>query len=555
MPRLLRIRRRSFQGAGLILVILVGSLILTVGLALGTLCTLNLNFARQDLLNQQFRLMAKAGQDQMVSVLTQRGGLKIGMPNPAQPQLSVPPLLATICPSPLFDTKDGLPGRCEVTFDQTQPDYSFDNTQSELDGFGYNGRVVPPFSADIIFKLTIGSTVRYYESILTQRWQYDAFCGSGTVDTTNGAVEGSIFSNQTGGGGTALVTVGTGSSQVTGDACTQALFDPASIVGGAPNLKGRKRYNVKLVNVPLGTSPADQLGINTSGAFSPTLPAGPTNGGPLPWWHGGPAPKPVLVPPAPLPGPNVGGLDLSAIVNAAYVTVTVTSSPGPGEEPVVSTNFFVWLPDLGKNDPSIIMQDAAAHRLYFMTKDVGVHPDSAGHTQFAIQGSLFNHAFLYQVPFDPMVAPASAFVAGSFTPTGVETTAAGTLTITDSVLSMSGCGDFTDIQGNNAALYVGGTLRLAGGNMNSNDKGMVITAKGIELDCGGTFNGFISSTEYIDIEEVTAKSPLQITGGLLCDTGRLRVGKGVTIKYGPKYTKVLNQFAPVEPILFQQLAR
>ena len=53
----LKIPRR---GASIAAVLMISSVILVVGLALGTLCTLNLNFARQALSQKQSEMVARA---------------------------------------------------------------------------------------------------------------------------------------------------------------------------------------------------------------------------------------------------------------------------------------------------------------------------------------------------------------------------------------------------------------------------------------------------------------------------------------------------------------
>jgi hypothetical protein len=263
-------------------------------------------------------------------------------------------------------------------------------------------------------------------------------------------------------------------------------------------------------------------------------------------------------------GTNI--LNLSAIQNAAYMSVagTITETDtlpcGTTEttcQPVVY--YYIWLPDLRGTSPSDaqqILNDAVDQKLYFMTNDVYVAP-SGGTTNYAVDGCFFNHAFLYQCaanPLSPGVTPEALL---PLHPVGTETTAPGVLHLNNASLYISDAADFTGLQGSNAALYVGGSLVLTGGNLTANEQGMVITADGITLNCGGTFNGFIASRADMVLAQPSPLpsdyTPLIINGGLMTDQGSLYLDATTSILYAPQYTKVLNQFADVEEELFQQV--
>ncbi|MHB2018746.1 MAG: hypothetical protein ACYCW6_17495 [Candidatus Xenobia bacterium] len=244
------------------MVLTIALLMLTIGLSLGTMVSLQLNLAGHDSLSRQSELLARAAVAQVDYELNQQSHTqwtqKLDLAR--QPPINLG-LITRFQNQPVFPDAlpPGPPGsKVIITFDTSQPCYSTDNSQSPLAASGFLGAdKVPPFSVDLIVTTVIGDYTRHYEAIVSETWPYAAYSSTGPMAVTNGCqVQGNVY----GGGSTsdslqlskavAVQVGGTSASDtgnnVLGDLATglaQRLPDPLLVAPGN-NVNGRRKYQV-----------------------------------------------------------------------------------------------------------------------------------------------------------------------------------------------------------------------------------------------------------------------------------------------------------------------
>ncbi|MHB2019819.1 MAG: hypothetical protein ACYCW6_22995 [Candidatus Xenobia bacterium] len=521
----------SRRGASLATVLMVSTVLVTVGLMLATLATNRLLMVSDQMRSTQGLWIARAAVARCSAQLT---SLALKPPPPGL-MTAVPSGLEKSFTGTVVSQAEGFPGSCQVWWQGQGSSqwYSVDNlnglqpVQSYLDVVGLSpqtppGPSVPPLSVELILHVTIGSSQQMYSVVLARSWT-NAVTALGSV-TLRGitAINGSVLAAAP--NANSVIQVFPSARQpayplVDGDLRVTATPAPGLIVCPDANLLGKPVY----------------------GEVAPL----PTN----------------LFPP---PGTSVDNLPAG---------IKRFDQLGGG----------VWLPinSLSSVANQQLAQDALDHPDHYYAI-VGSNPSAAS---AVVRGT--DQDFMV----NGTIAPAWHYVGGptvqSLVGPDAQTPGNTTLIIENGTLCVKGNVTVTSLQGNNATLMAG-NLDINQGNLSSGNKGMVLVAGSIAISSSGNFSGCIicqgignltganpassptpmptptplpmgtpdpartaaptvtpSPSPLPSLPETT--SGLQITGALLAG-GSLDLGSnsGATmITLDPSKVMFLNQYAPV----------
>lgn len=106
--------------------------------------------------------------------------------------------------------------------------------------------------------------------------------------------------------------------------------------------------------------------------------------------------------------------------------------------------------------------------------------------------------------------------------------------------------------GSAATLIVDGKLILGNATINAQDQGFMIFAKDIVLTGGGNFFGLMIAENSISILS-RPDNPLNVQGALLCQGRGGIVLRGATVKHDPEYLKSLNQAGDFQIVSWKKL--
>ncbi len=588
-----RIRRQGApRGNALLLTLLIASLLMVLGFALADLCTVHLQMARQFQSSSRAALLAQAAAEHFLFVFGQAA---------QQAQQGSTPLNL----GAFYASGNGLPqpqtpsmdGSVTITFDPTRPWFSTDNSASEYAAAGWTdrgttGRSIPPFTVDLVMTVQCDGETRHYETYVMRRWPYAVFCGYGLIDLSSAkpqsgptvptVVNGDIaslydqtvvtqtvqtwtMSNVT--GITALtpsgesfvalsqlppntvkvlqrptgpdptlqspVTIGNPAANDTNNAAAGNVFVTAAFGNGditssvqpgnyGPNeavglvpqntLSGHVYANRLTSQLSLTSNPITQLPAVDPTAYTLlppppiTLPKGPAPPlTPPPTGYGSPGSGPGLN----LPGKTTGGTTTGP--GLPLPAASPSASPSPGD--FLMQHDLVLDPDLPDNPP---------------------YQYGGGKNRFRIEGNLCNQWVIESSPgVYQLVQPDTRLI------------------LNNCQLYVSGLVDLAGsknggIQGSNATIYVQGILRLADGQLDASDQGMLIVASEIITQARGTYHGVIMAQDSIVITPPSTYSGagdgLDIHGAVLslAQGTRLLSLHGTTVTYDASYLKSLN---------------
>jgi hypothetical protein len=174
---------RRGRGAALLTVLLVTFSTLFVCLALASLSMANLNLSSSFSTSNQALLIAQAAVAQFAQESDRFYADEGFSATGDSPRL---PDWKTRFRDPVFPTgASRFPGEAHITFDPSDPYYSYDNSASSKPAAGWMDRgssrkSVPPQSVDLIVSVAIGGTTHRYEATLRRRWPY-VLCSAGQV--------------------------------------------------------------------------------------------------------------------------------------------------------------------------------------------------------------------------------------------------------------------------------------------------------------------------------------------------------------------------------------
>ncbi|MHB2016655.1 MAG: hypothetical protein ACYCW6_06875, partial [Candidatus Xenobia bacterium] len=130
----------------------------------------------------------------------------------------------------------------------------------------------------------------------------------------------------------------------------------------------------------------------------------------------------------------------------------------------------------------------------------------------------------------------------------------GTLKLVNTVLVVSGDCDVAGIDGENSVLIVGGRLTLTGGQMNAENKGIVILANHVVLRADGKFLGLVISQSSLESFTYNPKGlKLSVRGGLLSATSMTL--SNTDVQWDPYFLQLLNRFGSITTSLFRQITQ
>ena len=178
----------------ILLVMLVSCLLLLVVLALATMSSININLIRSQVEFNQAFLTAQAAAAQLLYELDEFELTNNQDVDLTSITFNSIDLKKRYTQNPVFPSGGAhMTGEAIITFDDSKPYYSTDNSMSEFASKGWKDRnrdtrSVPSFAIDLITTVKAGGSTRYFESIIGRKWPYAAFCTRGPIIITRTGV-------------------------------------------------------------------------------------------------------------------------------------------------------------------------------------------------------------------------------------------------------------------------------------------------------------------------------------------------------------------------------
>lgn len=547
------------------------AVVLTIGLAMGTVSTLSLNMVRNDMVEQQTELVARSGLARFLEevwVLDQRD-FDVLNPQPLD-------LVAHFRDRTLLSDEDRA---CGVSFEDDGEPFSTDNLSNDQPKAGWLDRggtttSVPPFSLEVILRASYQGHKRYYRVLLQRTWPYAVYATEGPVvlmgtpdpDRPNpfeqpARVEGDLFTSYDGNSGRAptagyglgpirntadllafyetsrgfypyttqnfVVAVGPGARQTTGpegtvvdrtDNAVYVLYPPTEVVFG-------ERPVVSVVNYGL----EDRNNVIDGDVY---------------YHHRQGLEFPPLV-------PDGNQLTGEAIARRQLHPDPVASL----EEPNTDSGVALGLtppPEDALDHLGISADDTIAPPDYHMLGETLVlSPDvnsANGVTSsvYFFDGSISNRAaYLVDNEGEPIIPtvleqefPDQSLVVQE-RPAGLELQSCTLHIRGDLDLGAGHLETPPRIFGNDATIVVDGKLILSGAEIDAGDQGFVIYADDIVLKGGGSYRGLMVSRRSLRILPKEG-AQLTIEGGLICAGPGGVMLNSITVRHDPRYLKAVN---------------
>ncbi len=571
-------------------VLMLISLVLVIGLAMGSLSTLSLQFNRRQVDGTKAEMAARSGLAHLIAKLRAKTSTE-GI-DPLNPK---PFIVSDEFPSGLVVKEGGY--EVKIHFG-SEPGFSKDNLSGQLPAVGWPDRDddvprVPPFGLDVVLNVTGPSSSHQYRATLQRLWPFGLYANRGPIvlmgqpapgDPSPSRVKGDIYTSWQGDGAN-------GGTIVTGYGIGQ-LIEPRDLLahmeaktGFHPHKKpdfpaiigmeyGRSPDLVRL-DSPASTSTDHYFFYSKGTSGMPDFPTAVTadslrpislegaDGGNIldgdfVYHHDKDVPKldPIILGTT----PNVGTLapdraneylgssvrkrslvaDPLAQVGAnPFPASSFTALPGlqPADEKLVSEGFpdlmlqvhgSDFIPDKSKGAPA-----------YFLKDDL---VQNGGHV--TVNGTLSNRQVVYYKGTEahgPGLYVRERRVGMSLQNTVLHVK--GDLDLGASSFAAPDNDPSTDdesitISGAGATLIVDGQLILGNAVINAQDQGFVIFARDIVLKGGGNFHGLMIASNSITI--LSQDQPLKIRGALMCAGVGGIVLKGCDLEYDPEYVKSVH---------------
>jgi hypothetical protein len=576
------------RGAALPVVLAVVTAVLVIGLAMGSLSTLSLQFNRRQVEGIRAEMAARSAIANVVAKLRQHDAES--ELNPLRPQ---PSNVVSLFPGE-FKVVEGQ-HTVTVHFQTSAEGYSSDNLGGDAPSVGWPDTDevprVPPFGLDVILNVKGPSSEHHFRAGLKRVWPYALYAKQGPV---------ALMSNPSGGTSGSPTTIkgdiytywmgeeGEGGILRTGYGYGH-LNDPSKVLA---NLEARAGYHPQrptnhhlLVGMPLGyneprgpsdvhddSTPEEKLYFYNLDAlvrkfdenedqanFSPKvlLDIDRDNQvvGDFVYNHK----ELAEVPPYIHPGSSMDGrsqlargpvLDPLAQIEAGSGAPSTTfDSAGfqdlnlPLADTTLEDAYALDFADLEYDDG-----DGTLPRPYLLQEDLVLTPseNSTGgpvSTHYQIDGTVSNRQVVYN-------KGTSGRGGGVY----VREQKAG-MRLQDTVLHVKGDLDLSateleavpeadpnakglEIVGAGATLIVDGQLILGNAHINAQDQGFVLYARDIVLKGGGTFFGLMIAENSITI--LSQDNDLEIKGALMCAGPGGITLKGTKLEHDPEYLKSIN---------------
>lgn len=174
----------------ILLVMLVSCLLLLVVLALATMSSVNINLIRSQVEYAQAILTAQAAAAQLLYELDEFELVNNKEIDLSSTTFDIMDLRDRYSKKPVFIVGENhMTGKAYITFNESEPFYSTDNSMSEYASKGWRDRnrdsvSVPSFAIDLIITVKSGGSIRHFEAIITRKWPYAGFCTRGPIVIT-----------------------------------------------------------------------------------------------------------------------------------------------------------------------------------------------------------------------------------------------------------------------------------------------------------------------------------------------------------------------------------
>lgn len=583
-------RTRRPHGAALPTVLMLVSLVLVIGLAMGSLSTLSLQFNRRQVDGTKAEMAARTGLAHLTAKLRAKATTE-----------GIDPLN----PKP-FKVADEFPGglvvkegdyEVKIHF-SAQPGFSTDNLSGDSPAVGWPDRNddvprIPPFGLDVILNVTGPSSSHRYRATLQRIWPFGLYANRGPIvlmgqpapgDPKPSRVTGDIYTSWQGdeaNGGTMVTGYGVG-----------YLSEPRDILANMEAKTGfhphKKPDFPAIIGMEYGHNPAlsrdDSLhsttedhyfhyakGTSGMSDFPTTVSAdslrpvsleaadgGNVLDGDFVYHHDKNVPEmdPIVLGTT----PNVGTLTpdtvneylgksirkrslvadpLAQIGTNPFPASSFTSLPGlqVADDQLISVGF----PELASETHSLdfFPDKSGGVPAYFLKDDL---VQNGGH--ISVNGTLSNRQVVYYkgaAAKGPGLYVRERRVGMSLQNTVLHVK--GDLDLGASSFPQPDNDPTTDddsitISGAGATLIVDGQLILGNAVINAQDQGFVIYARDIVLKGGGNFHGLMIASNSITI--LSQDQPLKIRGALMCAGLGGIILKGCELEYDPEYVKSVH---------------
>lgn len=476
----------DMRGAALVSVLVVMMILLVFGFLLASLSVADLGFSSLFRSSLSDELVAQAAVNQFLSEAEYA---------PDQPGFWA----NRFASQPVFpDGGARLPATVNVTFDNTQPHYSVDNSRVEVSSTGSAGPV-PPFAVSLVLHVRSGSTTAYYEAVVQRRWNY-ALATSGRVGL-RGRQLYSLLGQP----------VGTQPSRFEGHLLK--LVQPLPVLG-ADTLDLPKSLFERVVS-------AQQL---QSGGSQLVQVGGVGDGGNR--WKGnlyleGPGPSPAAQAvwcQGPETPPNLwtGRLVPNRVPPPRFMDALALPSP-EGYVPLESLN-LVPVASF-KKTPNPALPGAY---IYVLGNQLTLDDTKAA--RYLVNGTLTNVALDLEI--EPPVVMTAGY--GGLNLANCQLYVNGDVYLVDQ--TTPGGHQVPGIRGSNATLIVNGDLVVDGGQLDAGDQGLVIQCRNLFLGAVGNFKGLllVQNSAFVTGPGIGAPAGgeppvLELRGGLVCGKGCMQI--------------------------------
>lgn len=578
------------RGAALPTVLALVTLVLVVGLAMGSLSSLSLRFNRQQLDRTRSEMAARSG---LAVFLSKTKAYDVTLPNNGK--------LNPLKPSP-FNVKELLDNgleheengyRVSLHFDDQQEGYSTDNSTGEVPITGWSDVTgdgiprVPPFALDLVFRVEGGSDVKYYRATLKRVWPFALYTAVGKIILMGNAedggavpgghpssIEGDVYTqwqSNAGSGGGLVLGYGIG-----------LLDEPTKLLA---NLEARQGYHPDFLVTDQPLNIGMRVGLNPF--VSPTVLEDESDdetiyysyeGSQVPYSLGDTETSPIFS--VPQHAIEDGG---NSIEGDFVIDYDADQAINPIIFPAVEPNSFegdvsvqrglaldpLYYYRADKEDAQFDFDSDGFSELNFdppshdaeslfelsstatyngdepalLDNTLSLSPDEAkigddvpagwsSSSHYVIDGSISNRQVFYSEDDSKLC---------------IQEKHAG-LELQDVVLHVKGDLDLganqfeepIKVTGAGATLIVDGQLILGNAQFDAVDQGFVIFAEDIVLTGSGEFRGLMIASNSISILSRKEDDPLVISGGLMCGGYGGVVLRGTKLVHEPRYLKSIN---------------
>lgn len=566
------------RGAALPTVLALVSVVLVMGLAMGSLSTLSLQFNRKHLDGTRAEMAARSGMAHFLSTVYQSAvGADL---NPLEPD---PSGVSEVFPATGLVIQEGA-YRVSIHFDQNRAGYSTDNLSGDSPRVGWadsdNIPRIPEFGLDLVLNVEGPSGVQRYRAVMQRTWPYAVYAKGGPITLMGQPehepslafpmpthVDGDVYTSWKGNRIQGTPVAGYGHL---------GLTDPSKLLA---NLEARAGYHPQqppyhplIIGMPVGYNPPSthttvndddenelfylydesQLVHNLDGfegsvTFHPGQPffddIHNLLEGDLFYDHDlGFEIVPV----------QVGSAEVNRMEGDIHMRRGLAADPlvgiGPDSNGFSSTGFTplnLLTPSdeavniFGLDPAQVFIDDDNGSEPYLMTETLRLteNENSLGgsiSSHYVIDRSVSNRQVLYS---DGGAGPKGLYVRevlAGLELEGVVLHVKGDLDLGASVLDKE-----IPISGSGATLVVDGQLIVGNAQINAGDQGFVIYAKDIVLKGGGSFYGLMIAENSVTILSQGDKA-LEIQGGLLCAGEGGITLRGAQVKHDPQYLKAIN---------------